>query len=205
MRHLIVTVYIDYDCNIKDAKETTTLSRIKIIDPTQATGKSKELLTAVHNSLKVTPNLAKVLANSPAALQSWIDFNGALGKGSLDAKMREAIALVVAQENACEYCLSAHTAIGKLVGLTDKEILSSRQAQGTSPKITAALEFSRELVEKRGQLPASRIEALRDQSFTDGEIAEIIANVALNLFTNYFNIALDVDVDFPRVATSQVA
>lgn len=80
-----------------------------------------------------------------------------------------------------------------------------RQGQGTSPKDTAALTFARELVEKRGQVPASSIRALRDYGFTDGEIAEIVAHAALNIFTNYFNIALDVDVDFPRVALHQVA
>ena len=181
------------------------MALIKIIDPAQATGKSKELLTTLHNSIKSVPNLAKALANSPAALKAWMDFNGALSKASLDSKLQQEIAVAVAQKNGCEYCLSAHTAIGKLAGLTDQQILSSRQGQGTSPKATAALTFARELVEKRGQVPAGSIQPLREQGFTDGEIAEIVAHVALNIFTNYFNIALDIDVDFPRVALHQVA
>jgi uncharacterized peroxidase-related enzyme len=181
------------------------MARIKIVDPAQATGKSKELLTALQNNIKSVPNLAKALANSPAALKAWMEFDGALDKGSLNAKLRQEIALAVGQKNGCEYCVSAHTAIGKFAGLTDQQILNSRQGQGTSPKDTAALTFARELLEKRGQVPASSIQALRDQGFTDGEIAEIVAHVALNIFTNYFNIALDVDVDFPRVALQQVA
>ncbi len=181
------------------------MARIKIVDPAQATDKSKELLTARQNSIKSVPNLAKVLANSPAALKAWMEIDGALAKGSLDAKLRQEIALAVGQKNGCEYCVSAHTAIGKLTGLTDQQILSSRHAQGTSPKATAALAFARDLLEKRGQVLASSVQALRDQGFTDGEIAEIVAHVALNIFTNYFNIALDVDVDFPRVALHQVA
>jgi uncharacterized peroxidase-related enzyme len=181
------------------------MARINIVDPAQATGKSKELLTALQNSLKSVPNLAKALANSPAALKAWIEFDGALAKGSLDAKLKQEIALAVGQKNGCEYCVSAHTAIGKLAGLTDQQILSSRQGQGTSPKATAALTFARELLERRGQVTASSVQALRDQGFTDGEIAEIVAHVALNIFTNYFNIALDVDVDFPRVALHQGA
>ena len=84
-----------------------------------------------------------------------------------------------------------------------KELLTA--LQNNSSKDTAALTFARELLEKRGQVPPSSIQALRDQGFTDGEIAEIVAHVALNIFTNYFNIALDVDVDFPRVALDQVA
>ncbi|SRR5258708_1677337 len=181
------------------------MAQIKIVDPAEATGKSKELLTALQNNIKSVPNLAKALANSPAALKAWIDFEGALAKGSLNAKLRQEIALAVGQKNGCEYCVSAHTVIGKLTGLTDQQTLSSRNGQGTSPKATAALAFARELLEKRGQVPASSVLALRDQGFTDGAIAEIVAHVALNIFTNYFNIVLDVDVDFPRVALDQVA
>src|ERR1700756_4551299 len=181
------------------------MARIKIVDPTQATGKSKELLTALQNNIKSVPNLAKALANSPAALKAWMEFDRALDKGSLNAKLRQEIALAVGQKNGCEYCVSAHTAIGKLVGLTDQQILNSRQGEGTSAKATSALIFARELLEKRGKVPPSSVQALRDQGFTDGEIAEIVAHVALNVFTNYFNIALDVDVDFPRVALHQVA
>lgn len=181
------------------------MAGIKFVDPVQATGKSKELLTALQKNIKCVPNLAKALANSPAALKAWMEFEGALDKGSLNAKLRQEIALAVGQKNGCQYCVSAHTAIGKASGLTDQQILNSRQGQGTSPKDTAALTFARELLEKRGQVPASSIQALHEQGFTDGEVAEIVAHVALNIFTNYFNIALGVDVDFPRVALEQVA
>ena len=181
------------------------MARIKLIDPAQATGKSKDLLVALQNSIKSVPNLAKALANSPQAVKAWMELEGALSRGSLDAKLRQELALVVGQKNGCEYCVSAHTALGKLAGLTDQQVLNSRQGLGSSPKATAALAFARELMEKRGQVPASSVQALRDQGFTDGDIAEIVAHVALNVFTNYFNIALDVDVDFPRVALHQVA
>src|SRR6201984_2966458 len=181
------------------------MARIKIVDPAQATGKSKELLTALQKNIKSVPNLARALANSPAALKAWMEFDSALAKGSLNPKLRQEIALAVGQKNGCEDCVSAHTAIGKFAGLTDQQILDSRQGQGTAPNDTGRLTFARELLEKRGQVPASSIQALRDQGFTDGEIAEIVGHVALNIFTNYFNIAFDVDVDFPRVALHQVA
>ena len=181
------------------------MARVKMVDPAQATGKSKELLTALQNNIKSVPNLAKALANSPAALKAWMEFDGALAKGSLNAKLRQEIALAVGQKNGCEYCVSAHTAIGRAAGLTEQQILASREGHGTSLKDTAALTFARELLERHGQVPASSIQALRDHGFTDGEIAEIFAHVALNIFTNYFNIALDVEVDSPRVAVHQVA
>ena len=181
------------------------MAQIKIVDPAEATGKSKELLIALKNNIKSVPNLAKALANSPAALKAWMEFDGALAKGSLNPKLRQEIALAVGQKNGCEYCVSAHTVIGKFAGLTDQQILNSRQGKGNSVKDTAALTFARELLERRGQVPPSGIQTLRDHGFSDGEIAEIVAHVALNIFTNYFNIALDVDVDSPRVALHQVA
>ena len=181
------------------------MAKVKFVDPAQASGKSKELLTALQNNIKSVPNLAKALANSPAALKAWMEFDGVLAKGSLKAKLRQEIALAVGQKNGCEYCVSAHTAIGKSVGLTEQQILASRQGQGISPKDAVALSFALELLKRHGQVTADSIQALRDHGFTDGEIAEIVADVALNIFTNYFNIALDVDVDFPRVALQQVA
>jgi uncharacterized peroxidase-related enzyme len=181
------------------------MAQVKLVDPAQAIGKSKELLTALQNTIKSVPNLAKALANSPAALKAWMEFDGALAKGSLNPKLRQEIALAVGQKNGCEYCVSAHTVLGRGAGLTEQQILASRQGQGISPKDTAALSFAHELLENRGQVPASSIQTLRDHGFTDGEIAEIVAHIALNIFTNYFNIALDVDVDFPRVALHQVA
>jgi uncharacterized peroxidase-related enzyme len=179
------------------------MARLKIVNPSEASGKAKELLQAVQAKLKITPNMTKALANSPAALEAYLAFNGALAGGLLDAKLREQIALAVAESNGCEYCLSAHTAIGRLVGLSEPDIAAGRDGYGSSAKATAALKFAQELVKRRGSVPSSSITALHDAGFSDGEIAEIIANVALNIFTNYFNIAGDVDIDFPRVSVHQ--
>ena len=108
------------------------MDHIKIVDPAQATGKSKELLTALQNNIKSVPNLAKVLANSHAALKAWMGFDSALAKGSLNAKLRQELALAVGQRNGCTYCGSAHTVIGKFAGLMDRQILNSRHGQSTS-------------------------------------------------------------------------
>src|SRR5260370_36017569 len=121
------------------------MAQINIVDPAQATAKSKELLTALQNKIKSVPNLAKALANSPAALKGWMEFDSALDKGSLNAKLRQEIALPVGQKNGCEDCSSAHTAIGRCAGLTDQQILNNRQGQGTSSKNTATLTFAREM------------------------------------------------------------
>jgi uncharacterized peroxidase-related enzyme len=148
------------------------------------------------------PNLIRTFANSPAALEGYLNFSGALGGGLLDAKLRERIALTVADANSCEYCLSAHTAIGKMVGLDEDEILTSRKATAADPRTSAALAFAHQIVVKRGEVDDGDVRAVRSAGFSDGEITEIVANVALNVFTNYFNHVAQTVVDFPKVELS---
>jgi uncharacterized peroxidase-related enzyme len=181
------------------------MSRLKAIQTETATGKAKELLEAVQAKLHITPNMTRVMANSPAVLEGYLSFSGALSAGALDAKLREKIALEVGEQNSCQYCVSAHTAIGKMTGLTDGEIEGARSASSGSEKDAAALRFARELINKKGLTTDADIEAVRRSGFTDGEIAEIIAHVALNVFTNYFNNAAGVEVDFPKIALRKSA
>jgi uncharacterized peroxidase-related enzyme len=176
------------------------MSGLAPIQPQQATGKAKELLDAVQAALKITPNMTRVMANSPAVLEGYLSFSGALSHGLLDAKLREEIALEVGEQNACQYCVSAHTAIGKMTGLSDSEIADARDAKSSSARNLAALRFAREIVNKKGRATESDIEAIRKAGFSDGEIAEVIAHVALNIFTNYFNNTAGVEVDFPKIA-----
>lgn len=181
------------------------MSRLKAIDPSTATGKAKELLDAVKGKLGIVPNMTRVMAASPVVLESYLGFSGALAGGLLDARTREKLALLTAQENSCDYCLSAHTAIGKMVGLKHEEIVASREGEGSDARTTAALTFAKQILDARGQIGEDEISAARNAGFSDGEIAEIIAHVALNVFTNYFNIAADVDIDFPKVSHLEVA
>lgn len=176
------------------------MPRLNAIDPQEATGKTKELLDGVQAKFGMVPNLMRTFANSPAALAGYLNFSGALGGGLLNAKLREQIALTVADANSCEYCLSAHTAIGKLVGLNENELVASRHAGSTDAKTDAALKFAHQLVVKRGEVLDSEVQAVRAAGYSDGEITEIVANVALNILTNYFNHVAQTVVDFPKVA-----
>src|SRR5579864_6541626 len=146
------------------------MARLPIIDPEKSTGKAQELLTAVQKKLGLVPNSMRVMVNSPAVLEAYIGFSGALDGGSLNAKTRERIALGTAEANHCDYCLSAHSAIGKLVGLTDAEILDSRRARSTDSKSAAALQFSRQLIERRGAVSEAEVEAAHKGGLTEGEI-----------------------------------
>ena len=123
----------------------------------------------------------------------------------LNAKLREQITLTVADANSCEYCLSAHTAIGKMVGLNENELVASRQASSGDAKTDAALKFAHQIVVKRGELLDSEVQAVRAAGYNDGEITEIVANVALNIFTNYFNEIAKTEIDFPRVQIGAAA
>lgn len=181
------------------------MSRFRSFDPTTATGKSKDLLTAVKTKLGRDLSMAGVMANSPAVLEGYLNFSGALSGGQLNARLREQIALMTAQENHCNYCLSAHSAIGKMVGLSHDQVVASRKGTGETDKTTAALTFAKRVLDTKGQITESDLDAVRAAGFSDGEIAEIIAHVALNVFTNYFNTATDVDIDFPKVSYSEIA
>ena len=181
------------------------MARLPIQSVESATGSNKDIFAAFQKALGVVPNLAKVMGNSPAVLQAYAQFNGALSKGALSPKIREQIALLTAEANSCNYCLSAHTALGKLAGLNQAQIDAARHADSTDPRTQAALTFAQSVVNRRGGVGESEVKVLRTAGFTDAEIAEIVAAVALNIFTNFFNRAFDVDVDFPLVEAHQHA
>ena len=130
---------------------------------------------------------------------------GALGGGSIPAKLGEQLAVAVANRNACEYCLAAHTALGRKAGASAEEMAAAQAGHAADPKTDAALRFALALVEQRGQVSGDDLRRLREVGFTDEGIVEIVAHVALNLFTNYVNVALDVPVDFPKVALRRAA
>ncbi|MBL8229152.1 MAG: carboxymuconolactone decarboxylase family protein [Bryobacterales bacterium] len=175
------------------------MQRLNAVNPAEATGKAKQLLDGVQAKIGMTPNLMKTLANGPAALEAYLNLSAALSTGKLDARFREQIALAVAQANSCEYCLAAHSAIGKMTGLTPEQIAASRAAHSEDARRDAGLQFVQALVVQRGVVSDQEIAQVKAAGFSDGEIAEMVANVAMNIFTNYFNHVASTDVDFPRV------
>ena len=172
------------------------MARLGPVDPAEATGKGKELLAGVKAKLGFAPNMMRTMAVSPAVLDGYLCFNAALGGGALGAKLREQIALVVAEANGCEYCRAAHSTIGKMVGLTNGDIVASRQGRSSDPKTAAALAFARAILDRRGDVSDADLHAIREAGHGDGEIAEIVAHVALNVFTNYFNRLARTTIDF---------
>ncbi|MCE1193996.1 MAG: peroxidase-related enzyme [Acidovorax sp.] len=176
------------------------MNRVPLIDRAHTTPERQALLDSIHGAFGATPNMFRAVANSPAALQSmWAAF-GALGASrTLGAKLGEQIAVAVANRNACEYCLAAHTALGRKAGASADEMAAAQVGQASDAATQAALRFALQLVEHRGQVEASEVQRLSDAGFSDEAVVEILAHVALNLFTNYVNVAFDVPVDFPAV------
>lgn len=175
------------------------MPRTALPDQHTAPGPSKPLLDQIHGAFGVTPNMFRAVANSPAALNAMWGFFGALGTGAIPPKLGEQIAVAVAERNACEYCLAAHTALGRKAGASSEEMMAAQRGESTDPKTAAALHFALQLVEHRGQVHETDVQRLRDVGFDDQHVVEIVAHVALNLFTNYVNVALAVPVDFPPV------
>jgi uncharacterized peroxidase-related enzyme len=158
-------------------------------------------LEAVKKQLGSVPNLFRVVANSPAALEGYLGLNGALAKGSLDAKTRERIAIAVAEINGCGYCLSAHTYIGKNIAkLDDAEITANRSGASNDVKADAAVRFVAKLVNARGHVGDADLAAVKAAGFDDAQVVEIVLHVALNTLTNYVNEVAKTDIDFPVVA-----
>jgi AhpD family alkylhydroperoxidase len=119
--------------------------------------------------------------------------------------LREQIALISAEVNGCAYCASAHTAIGKMVGLGEDAILAARRGRSIDERTDAALKFARNLIVSRGEVSDADVRAVKDAGFSDGEVGELVANVALNIFTNYFNTIAETDIDFPKVQIGEAA
>lgn len=174
------------------------MQRIQSVNPQTAQGRARELLDAVKARLGLVPNMARAMAVSPPVLEAYLGFISALGQGTLPARVQEQLALDVAEANDCEYCVSAHRVLGKAAGLTEQDVIDSRRGASSDPKTDVLLGFARKLVANRGLVDDADIAGVREAGFGDAEIAEVVAHVGLNTFTNYFNHVAGTTIDFPK-------
>ncbi|WP_338846326.1 peroxidase-related enzyme [Massilia sp. W12] len=176
------------------------MSRINTVTADTANAEQQALFEAIRSQLGMVPNFLKVFANSPAALRAFLGLHGIANAGSLDAATRERIALALAQQNSCEYCLSAHTAIGRGAGLPNDEIAANRAGTSQDAKAAVAVKLARSLAEHKGEITTAELMEARNAGFSDGDIVEIITHVGMNLLTNILGKASRVEIDFPKVA-----
>ena len=181
------------------------MAHINLIDPAASSTAVKPTLDKINGAFGVVPNMFKAIANSPAALASMWGSFGALGGGKLGARLGEEIAVAIANANRCEYCLAAHTALGRKTGASVEEMAAAQAGKSSDPRTHAALTFALKVVRDRAAVTDADVAAVKAAGFDDEAVVEIIAHVALNLFTNYVNVALNVPVDFPAVPLKRVA
>src|SRR5690349_1303370 len=161
-------------------------------------------ILALKGSLKIAPlklekapRFLQLMANSPAAFRAYILADAALVRGQLTSRQRKQVALAVAEINGSAYSLSAHYDDGKRLGLTDNEMQLARNGTAADPKAETMLNFTQAVVLQRGDVSDDDFQALVKVGFTNEQIVEIVANIALNIFSNYFNSVVKTELDFP--------
>lgn len=173
------------------------MPRLQPVTSNSADPQQTQVLDGVRKKMGTVPNLIATMANSPAVANAYLGFSAALSSGLLPPRVREQIALVVGESNSCDYCVAAHTALGKRAGLSEDETLAARRAEPADAKERAAIKLARRIVTERGFVNDDDVRQVREAGYNEGEIAEIVAHVALNTFTNYFNHVAETEVDFP--------
>jgi uncharacterized peroxidase-related enzyme len=178
------------------------MPRLPQLTAETATPEQRDLLDTINRQLGRLPNLYASLVAGPAALRGYLALRDALVAGTLSAGLRERLALLVAQENGCGYCVAAHTFRAQRMGLADDEILRTRQADSADDHARAVLQLAREVMRTAGRVTDDALARGRADSVTDAELAEIVAHIALNTLSNYFNHLAEPVLDFPEVEVS---
>lgn len=178
------------------------MARIEPLTVETASAEGVQILSAIKDKIGMIPNLYATMAHSPAALSASLAFGDAMGSSALSAQVKEQLALAIAGANSCDYCASAHTAIGKMTGVDAEELTKNLAGNASDPKTQALLTFATQVVRSRGDVSDADISEARAAGVTDAEIVEVVATVAINTFTNYFNHIAQTSIDFPIVETS---
>jgi uncharacterized peroxidase-related enzyme len=175
------------------------MSRLHTVKPGEATGHAAQLFTAIKGAIGMVPNAyATVGSNSPPALEAALNLDAALGRSSLSKKQVEAVKLAVSAVAECDYCLAAHTLMGKHAGLSREAIIAIRTGQASGDAaIDALANFARLLVSTAGTVPASAVSAVMDAGYSDAQIVDTLLTIASITFTNLVNRVNDTVIDFP--------
>lgn len=174
------------------------MQRVQSVNPQVAQGRTKELLDTVQQAFGMIPNVAKVMANSPAVLDSFLAFSTAMGKVQIGGKLHNQLKLTTSETNACNYCTSILSAVAPSAGLSADDILAGRTGDSKDRRTKAALAFANDLLESRGKVSDQQLASVREAGFGDGEIVEIVASVVLGCFTNFLNNVADTQLDIPQ-------
>lgn len=173
------------------------MSRVKPLTVEEAKGETKELYQKLEKKMGKVINIFLNMGNSPTTLKAYLQLSDAAEQTTLSPQLREEIALIVGQSNHCQYCLSAHSAIAKNLGINEIDILKARHAESSDAKSQAILKFAKTVVENRGNISNQDVASLKAAGVSDKELVEVLLVINVNMFTNYFNLATDTKIDFP--------
>ena len=177
----------------------TTMPRSAALKPEHVPADCKPTLDAFTKNIGFTPNMMATFAQSPIAFNAWAALLGSLSK-ALDVKTRDSIGLAVSEVNGCSYCLTVHSFTAEhMAKLPADEIILARKGHASDPKRDAAVQFARKVIETRGKVSDADLKAVRDAGYTDANVMEIVALVAMYSLTNFFNNVFDPEKDFPAV------
>lgn len=174
------------------------MQRIHSVEPQHAEGRAKQLLASVEQAFGVVPNAAKVMANSPAVLESFLALSTAMGGVGIGEKLHHQIKLATSETNACSYCTSILCTMGPAAGLTAADLVEGRSAEAHSARANAALKFAKAVMERKGKVGDDDLRAVRKAGFGDAEIVEIVASVVVGCFTNFLNNVAETTLDIPE-------
>ena len=175
------------------------MPRLQPIPFNETAGHTRELAEAAKKKLGKHLNIIATVAHSPATLEAYLNFSGAMANSKLSAETREAVSLAIGEKNHCQYCVSAHTTVGKKVGFSNDETVQIRQGVASDPKIQAVIDLALAIAETKGSISDEEFAKAQNAGLNDEEITEVVGLVALNIFTNYFNNVVETEVDFPKV------
>jgi uncharacterized peroxidase-related enzyme len=175
------------------------MSRTVVLTPAQVPAESKQTLDMFTKNIGFTPNMLAAFAQSPIAFNAWATLLSSLSK-ALDVKTRDSIGLAVSEVNGCNYCLTVHSFTAEhMAKLPADDIILARKGHASDPKRDAAVQFAQKVIQSRGQVSEGDLKAVRDAGYTDANIIEIVALVAMFSLTNFFNNVFDPETDFPAV------
>ena len=181
------------------------MSVLKPIEPSDATGVTKEIFDHLEKNMNRIPAMVRVMAHSPAIAETYMHFNQALAKSSLSPRTLALITVAIAEISGCDYTLSIGIALARRHGVEEPELAAARAGRAEDDKTARTLEFATSIVRRVGQVPHEDVERLRQSGFSDREIVDIIGAVGLNIFRNYFNLVVGTDIDVPVARTSRSA
>jgi uncharacterized peroxidase-related enzyme len=176
------------------------MKTLKALKPDQVDESTKEVFAAIKQKVGMLPNLYAAMGNSPMLLQGFLAFEATLKEGTFSNKENEAIALAVSQINNCQYCLAAHSTIGKMNGYSEDEVIDIRKRTIADAKLNALVTLAAELTEKRGKASQESIDNFLSVGYSHKAFAELIGMVAIRSITNYIFSNGEFDIDFPKAA-----